>query len=74
MKLFIFVILFASSCIIQAVDWEGYRQAILKFERLGIRNDPLYESSRSAETRALSFPCDPKVLSPSPSVPTSGMK
>ena len=69
MKLFIALFVFATTVFAQ--DWEGYRNAINKFEKLGIRNDPEYETSRSVETRTIAFPCDPKLLSPSPSVPTS---
>jgi phospholipase B1, membrane-associated len=52
-----------------AADFEEYKQAILKFTEMGIENDPYYTVSRSAESRALPFPCSP--IPASSSVPTS---
>jgi len=70
LKLYIAFLLFTTTVFAQ--DWEGYRNAINHFERLGIRSDPEFQTSRSAEdARVISFPCDVRALSPSPSNPTS---
>lgn len=52
-----------------AADFEEYKQAILKFTEMGIENDPYYTVSRSAETRAIPFPCAPTPSSES--IPSS---
>ena len=69
MKLYIALLYFATAVFAQ--DWEGYQKAINHFSKLGINNDPAFETSRSADLRVISFPCDVRALSPSPSNPTS---
>ena len=67
---FFIVLLFLTTTVF-AQDWEGYQKAINHFSKLGINNDPAFETSRSSDLRVISFPCDVRALTASPSNPTS---
>lgn len=72
MKFLILAIVLSTANMIVA-DWEAYKQAIIRFDALGIKNDPEYERQmREApkQEKVITFPCS--AIPPSPTVPTSG--